>query len=159
MGIAEIVGSDTELQVRESTEANLKEIQVSLKSRPYTDGNVLVEVATSCKDGKELQSRKSTQTDDLVYFCNDDPNDPTKETEPLAKFDLDRDSLYAKNTLQFTKADWDVPQKLKVQGIDNTFKADGYEKFTISVRIVSADGEDCSAKGCGEKQPYTNYKK
>ena len=84
--------------------------QVSLKSKPFTEGSVLVEVETSCKDGKPLKSKKADAGYD-VYFCNDDPFDANKATEPLAKFFLGSVSL-PKITLQFTKDNWDKPQLL-----------------------------------------------
>ena len=39
-------------------------------------------------------------------------------------------------------------------GIDNMFPAvNGYEVFTVSVRVSSSIGENCESKGCKVKNP------
>ena len=45
-------------------------IQVSLKSKPYTSGNVAVLVQTSCKNGAPLQSKSAAQGNDKTYVMD-----------------------------------------------------------------------------------------
>ena len=58
------------MKVQESAEDNLQAIELALKSQPFTDGDVVVEARTSCKDSEPLQVRKVGNGHE--YFCNDD---------------------------------------------------------------------------------------
>ena len=84
--------------------------QVKLKSKPFTDGNVILELQTSCIGGKQLQKRK--QGDDDFYFCTDGAN-PSDETKPLASFKVGTKNLYV-TTLPFSKTDWDTYKTLEM---------------------------------------------
>jgi len=143
-------------KVRESVDASAETIQVSLKSKPYTTGPVVVELQTSCKNGKALHSR--AQGNDKKFFCKDDPNDANKETKPLAEFIVNGRGHYV-TTLLFTASNWNVPQKLSIKGIDNQEKSvQGFEKFKVFLGIHSADGENCNSVGCSTQTPYTLLK-
>ena len=83
-----------------------------MKSRPFTYYTVEVEVETSCKDNEPLKTRV-TAAGNPYNYCNDDPSDANKATEPLAMF-LQGNVKYPKHILKFTKYNWDKPQLLTV---------------------------------------------
>ena len=58
------------MKVQESAEDNPQAIELALRSQPFTDGDVVVEARTSCKDGESLQVRKVDNGHE--YFYSDD---------------------------------------------------------------------------------------
>jgi len=148
--------ADGSFEVSESVSEKAQTMRVSLKSKPYTTGAVAVELRTSCKNGKALQSR--AQGNDKKFFCKDDPDDADKETDPLAAFLIGGRSYYV-TTLLFTASNWNTPQKVEIKGVDNHAKSlDGFETFKVSLGIHSVDNEDCNSVGCSTQTPYTLLK-
>jgi len=152
-----VVGSSS-LQLREGTQGNTQEIEVSLKSKPYSTGNVYVELKTSCKGGSPL---KEDGAGSNKYYCNDDPRDGNVKTTPLAAFKIGNKEVYV-TTLVFGPAKkWNTPQKITLKGMDNTRKSNsGLETLKVFLSVSKADTEDCKTEyGCAVSSPYGSFKK